>query len=261
MPTDMHTAPADDSSRAAPAASHTAFFLDFDGTLVDLAPTPDAVVVPDALRHLLATLRDAADGALAIVSGRSIESIDALLAPLVLPVAGLHGAEWRDAQGTHVRQFAADARLQQMQAVLEEAVRDHPGMLLETKLVSLALHFRNVPERAAQALDAVQRAVAPFADAFVLQPGKMVFEIKPAGVDKGRAIAALLADAPFAGRTPCFAGDDLTDEAGFTAVNALGGLSIKVGEGDTAARIRVPSVAHMLAWLAQLAILQGSRQE
>lgn len=260
MPTDdMHAAPADDSSRAALVARHTAFFLDFDGTLVDLAPTPDAVLVPDALKHLLATLRDAADGALAIVSGRSIESIDALLAPLVLPVAGLHGAEWRDAQGACVRQFDADARLPQMQAVLEAAVRAHPGMLLETKQISLALHYRNAPEREAQALEAVQRAIAPFADAFVLQPGKMVFEIKPAGVDKGRAIESLLAGTPFAGRTPCFAGDDLTDEAGFAVVNARGGLSIKIGEGNTVAHTRLPSVAHLLAWLAQLAILQGSR--
>jgi len=261
MPTDKPASPADDISRSALVARHTAFFLDFDGTLVELAATPDAVTVPDALKQLLAELRDVAGGALAIVSGRSIESIDAMLAPLVLPVAGLHGAEWRDAGGTVSRQFVADERIGQMQALLEQAVQDYPGMLLESKQVSLALHFRNAPEREAEAYAAVQRALAPFADAFVLQPGKMVFEIKPTGVDKGRAIANLLEGAPFAGRTPCFAGDDLTDEAGFHAVNALGGLSIKVGTGETAARSRVASVSHLLYWLVQLIRPHGGQPE
>jgi trehalose 6-phosphate phosphatase len=251
MPTDQ-PAPSSAPEPADLVARHAAFFLDFDGTLVELAQTPDAVIVSDALKALLARLSETAGGALAIVSGRAIESIDALLAPLKLPVAGLHGAECRFADGTLLRQFDADPRLQQMQAELERTVAAHPGMLLETKAVSLALHFRNVPEREPQARAAVEAALAPHAAAFTLQPGKMVYEIKPAGVDKGRAIAALLEQAPFAGRIPCFAGDDLTDEAGFASVNALGGLTIKVGAGDTVARLRVPSVADLLAWLNQL---------
>jgi trehalose 6-phosphate phosphatase len=241
-----------EAARAALVVHHTAFFLDFDGTLVELAATPDAVIVPEALKYLLAVLCDLADGALAIVSGRSIEAIDALLTPLVLPVAGLHGAEWRDATGLVVRQFDADERIEQMSQVLAEAVAAHPGMLLETKMASIALHYRAVPDKQASAREAAERAVALFGDAFVLQPGKMVFEIKPAGVNKGRAIETLLAAAPFAGRTPCFAGDDLTDEAGFAAVNALGGMSIKVGEGDTLATYRVEGVRDVLAWLAGL---------
>ena len=246
------TEASDERARAALVAHHTAFFLDFDGTLVELAATPDAVIVTDALKHLLAALRDFSGGALAVVSGRSIADIDALLAPLVLPVAGLHGAEWRDIGGVIVRQFAADERVSEMSAVLAEAVSAHPGMLLEVKQVGVALHYRNAPDKEAEALAAAQRAVALFGAAFVLQPGKMVFEIKPAGVNKGRAIETLLGQAPFSGRTPCFAGDDLTDEAGFTAVNTLGGLSIKVGAGETAALRRVDSVSHLLAWLGEL---------
>lgn len=249
--------PADPAARAALVVQHTAFFLDFDGTLVELAATPDAVIVPAALKQVLAALRELASGALAIVSGRSIAAIDALLAPLVLPVAGLHGAEWRDADGTVVRQFAADERIADMSAVLAAAVAANPGMLLEEKQASVALHYRNVPDKQAAAHDAALRAVALFGDAFVLQPGKMVFEIKPAGVDKGHAIETLLAAAPFAGRTPCFAGDDLTDEAGFAAVNALGGLSIKVGAGDTVAVSRVDSVDHLRAWLGELVRAQA----
>lgn len=241
-----------EAARATLVVRHTAFFLDFDGTLVELAATPDAVIIPDALKHLLAVLQDISGGALAIISGRSIAGIDAMLTPLILPVAGLHGAEWRDAAGTVVRQFDADERIERMSEVLAEVVAAHPGMLLEAKGVSVALHYRAVPDKEALARAAAESAVAMFGDAFVLQPGKMVFEIKPAGVNKGRAIETLLARAPFAGRTPCFAGDDLTDEAGFAAVNALGGMSIKVGAGDTAATYRVDAVRDVLAWLAGL---------
>jgi len=241
-----------EAARAALVVRHTAFFLDFDGTLVELAATPDAVIIPDALKYLLAVLSDLSGGALAIVSGRSIDSIDAMLAPLVLPVAGLHGAEWRDAAGVLVRQFDADERIERMSEVLAEAVAAHPGMLLEAKMASIALHYRAVPDKEAQARAAAERAVALFGEAFVLQPGKMVFEIKPAGVNKGRAIETLLGSPPFAGRTPCFAGDDLTDEAGFAVVNALGGMSIKVGAGDTTATYRVEGVRDVLAWLAGL---------
>jgi trehalose 6-phosphate phosphatase len=242
------------AAHAALVVQHAAFFLDFDGTLIELAASPDAVVVPDSLKHLLAALADLSGGAVAIVSGRSIESIDALLAPLVLPVAGLHGAEWRDVQGAVTRTFVADPRLGQMEQSLAEVVAAHPGLLLETKAASLALHYRNAPDQEEVARLAVERLIAQHAEDYVLQVGKMVFEIKPAGVDKGRAIATLLATPPFLGRTPCFAGDDVTDEAGFAAVNALGGLSIKVGEGQTSAMTRLDSVVRLHAWLAQLVV-------
>ncbi|MCG5074632.1 trehalose-phosphatase [Paraburkholderia tagetis] len=230
----------------------TAFFFDFDGTLVDLAPTPDGVLVRPDMLALLAALRRATHGAVAIVSGRGIESIDTFLGMPDLPVAGLHGAERRDANGDTQRVGFNDQRLLHMEQVLAEVVRTHAGMLLEIKGAALALHYRNAPEHESVARAATEKLAAEFADAYVLQPGKMVYEIKPKDVDKGRALRAFLDEPPFAGRTPVFAGDDLTDEKGFAVVNAEGGLSIKVGGGDTIAKTRVESVEALLAWLDTL---------
>jgi trehalose 6-phosphate phosphatase len=232
--------------------AETAFFFDFDGTLVDLAPTPDGVIVPPTLLDTLAELRHLSRGAVAVVSGRGIESIDGFLGMSDLPVAGLHGAERRDAAGDVVRLGFDDARLLRMERVLAALVIDHPGMLLEIKGASLALHYRNAPLAEPVARDAAERLVSEHADAYVLQPGKMVYEIKPKNVDKGRALAAFLDEPPFAGRMPVFAGDDLTDEKGFAVVNARGGLSIKVGEGETSAHTRIESVDAFRAWLASL---------
>ena len=232
-----------------------AFFFDFDGTLVELAATPDGVVVkPDVVR-LLSRLRRASHGALALVSGRGIASIDALLASDALadlPAAGLHGAERRDANGDLLRVGFDDPRLARIERELEKVVGANPGMLLEIKGAALALHYRNAPDREAVARAATERLVAEYGDAYVLQPGKMVYEIKPMNVDKGRAIDAFLNEPPFAGRMPIFAGDDLTDEKGFALVNARGGVSIKVGEGDTIASARIASVDAFHRWLASL---------
>lgn len=243
-----------ESMQSVPASSSlsdTAFFFDFDGTLVELAPTPDSIHVPPTLPALLDSLRQRAHGALAIVSGRAIDSIDAFVRLPDLPVAGLHGAERRDANGDVQRIGFNDARLLRIERELAAFVERHAGMLLEIKGAAVALHFRNAPEHEVAARRAAERLVAEYADAYVLQPGKMVFEIKPKGVDKGRAVTAFLAEPPFAGRTPVFAGDDLTDEKGFAAVNAAGGLSIKVGAGETMARCRVESVDAFHALLAQ----------
>jgi trehalose 6-phosphate phosphatase len=230
----------------------TAFFFDFDGTLVDLAPTPDGVLVRPDMLALIAELRRVTHGAVAIVSGRGIDSIDAFLGMPDLPVAGLHGAERRDANGDTQRVGFNDERLLHMEQVLAEVVRTHPGMLLEIKGAALALHYRNAPDKEGPARDATTRLAAEFADAYVLQPGKMVYEIKPKDVDKGRALRAFLDEPPFAGRRPVFAGDDLTDEKGFAVVNTQRGLSIKVGGGDTIAQMRVDSVDALLVWLASL---------
>lgn len=238
----------------------TAFFFDFDGTLVDLAPTPDGVLVRPDMLALLRELRRATHGAVAIVSGRGIESIDGFLGMPDLPVAGLHGAERRDANGDTQRVGFNDERLLHMEQVLAEVVRTHPGMLLEIKGASLALHYRNAPEHEGTARAATERLAADYADAYVLQPGKMVYEIKPKDVDKGRSLRAFLDEPPFAGRRPVFAGDDLTDEKGFAVVNALGGLSIKVGGGDTIAQTRIDSVDALIGWLAALvAAMPGAR--
>lgn len=232
--------------------SETAFFFDFDGTLVELAPTPDGVVVPPSVVDSLAQLRHLTRGAVAVVSGRGIDSIDAFLGMPDLPIAGLHGAERRDASGDTVRVGFNDERLLRMERVLADLVKTHPGTLLEIKGAALALHFRNAPLAETAARDATQRLVDEHADAYVLQPGKMVYEIKPKNVDKGRAVAAFLDEPPFAGRLPVFAGDDLTDEKAFAVVNERGGLSIKVGAGDTSARTRIDSVGAFAGWLADI---------
>lgn len=232
-----------------------AFFFDFDGTLVELAATPDRVIVEPMLVALLGGLRRASHGALAVVSGRGIDSIDALLATSELadlPIAGLHGAERRDAKGDVLRMGFNDSRLACIARALERVVGENPGMLLEIKGAALALHYRNAPERESVARQATEQLCAEYPDAYVLQPGKMVYEIKPRNVDKGRAIDAFLNEPPFAGRMPVFAGDDLTDEKGFEAVNARGGLSIKIGDGDTRAGARLPSVDAFRHWLATL---------
>src|SRR5258708_7853913 len=228
----------------------TAFFFDFDGTLVELAPTPDGVLVQPQVIELLTALRRLTNGAVAVVSGRGIDSIDSLLGMPDLPIAGLHGAERRDSNGDTQRVGFNDDRLLRMEQVLAEVVRQNPGMLLEIKGAALALHYRNAPDREPVAREATSRLVAEYPGAYVLQPGKMVYEIKPKDVDKGRALRAFLDEPPFAGRKPVFAGDDLTDEKGFAVVNEYGGVSIKVGGGDTIARTRVASVSALLEWLA-----------
>ena len=232
--------------------AETAFFFDFDGTLVELAPTPDGVLVqPDTL-ELLTELRRLTHGAVAIVSGRGIDSIDAFLGLPDLPIAGLHGAERRDANGDTQRIGFNDERLLRMEQVLAQVVNQNPGMLLEIKGAAIALHYRNAPDREALAREATGRLVADYPDTYVLQPGKMVYEIKPKDVDKGRALRAFLDEPPFAGRRPVFVGDDLTDEKGFAVVNEYGGVSIKVGAGDTIAHSRVDSVRALHVWLAAL---------
>jgi trehalose 6-phosphate phosphatase len=230
----------------------TAFFFDFDGTLVELAPTPDGVVVQPEVIPLLTELRRLTNGAVAVVSGRGIESIDGFLGMPDLPIAGLHGAERRDANGDTQRIGFNDERLLRMEQVLAEVVNANAGMLLEIKGAALALHYRNAPDREAVAREVTGRLVADYPGAYVLQPGKMVYEIKPKDVDKGRAVRAFLDEPPFTGRKPVFAGDDLTDEKGFAVANERGGVSIKVGPGDTVARTRIESVSALLAWLESI---------
>ena len=236
-----------------------ALFLDFDGTLVDLAPRPDLVHLPDPVRDSLRSLAARTGGALALVSGRPIAEIDHYLAPLQLPAAGLHGAERRSIDGT-IRRFDVDRNeVAAMRRAAQAFVDATPGLLLEDKGIGIAIHYRQAPEHA----DAVRRLaitlIAPRRRSFTVQPGKMVVEIKPRGLDKGSAIAAFMQEAPFAGRRAVFLGDDLTDEKGFAALRRLGGaegmggIGVKVGEGPTIAPCRLPDVAAVHHWLADLA--------
>lgn len=217
-----------------------ALFLDFDGTMVDIAPQPHAVHVPQPLLDTLRKVQHYLGGAVAVVSGRPIEQIDGFLEPLQLPVAGVHGAERRGADGKLV--LLHTHPLDQVERAARALAARHPGLMVETKRGSLALHYRQAPELEDECLRAMQSAVDA-SPGIVLLRGKMVAEAKPGGASKGRAIEDFLREPPFAGRTPVFIGDDVTDEAGFSTVQRLGGLGIKVGDGATVAWRRLPDPA------------------
>lgn len=223
-----------------------AWFFDVDGTLVDIAPTPDAVQVADAVPRVLARLRDLGL-AIAIVSGRPIEQIDRLLAPLRLPAAGVHGAERRDARGQIHRTPVPD-----LSAAIElarHACADlGSGVNLELKPAALVLHYRQAPARAADCL-AWMRRIATQVDGMAIQQGKMLVELKPAAADKGRAVQAFLREPPFRGRQPWYFGDDLSDEHAFEAVQAVGGAAVKLGPGPSVAIWRIPDPAALHRWL------------
>ncbi len=228
--------------------SDDALFLDFDGTLVAIAETPEGIVLPATLIPLLRELHDLLGGAVALVSGRQIAALDRFLAPLRLPSAGEHGAQRRDAAG-RVHEQAAPALGFVLEAC-DALAAAHPGLLVERKQAAVALHYRQAPQ-----LQALCRAtlVPLLADQpqFELLHGKCVFEVKPAGMNKGLAIAAFLQEAPFAGRRPVFAGDDTTDESGFAVVQPRGGAAIKVGTGPSQALQRLVDPAAVLRWLAK----------
>ena len=235
-----------------------AIFLDVDGTLVTIAETPEAVRIEPALRLLLERLAGANDGALALVSGRSLASIDAVFAPLRLPAAGLHGWERRRGDGTLAPVAEPTAILAPLRPVLLAFAAARPGLRVEDKGGSLALHYRLAPHYAAAACQRA-REIAAAEPQLRLIEGRKVVEFVPRGSDKGAAIADFIAEPPFADRMPVYAGDDTTDEDGFAAVNRLGGLSIKVanpearGGRGTQARHRLPSIAALHMWLAALA--------
>jgi trehalose 6-phosphate phosphatase len=246
-----------------PLGARCALFLDIDGTLLELAATPSAVTVDAHIRSLLPALHDALGGACALVTGRSITDVDRLFPEHSLAIAGQHGAERRDGQGTLHLHAPARETLDRLRKLFAEFAARHPGLLLEDKGSTLAVHYRQVPQLADEVHRAVRDALAVTRDrALQLQPGKLLVEIRPDGRDKGTAVRDFMGEAPFAGRTPVFVGDDVGDEHGFNIVQRLGGHGIKVGEGRTRARHRLRDVASVRAWLdAFLAAHERSRVE
>lgn len=242
--------PIDSESPALPPISllrGASLFLDFDGTLVDIAPRPDAIEVTRELRDLLALLHDRVGGRVAVLSGRPASDLEALLDPVPLAIGGHHGLETR-AGGTVIRSAERPAMLDTIVAELRKLEESHSGVLVEEKPLGVALHYRQAPgaESACRAAmeDAAERS------GLELQPGKMVIELKLRGANKGDALKALMERSPFAGSKPLFLGDDLTDEPGFEAATELGGAGIIIGERrPTAARYRLPSVGQALDWL------------
>lgn len=242
-----------DPSRGASAPQTPwCLFLDVDGTLLEIAPTPDAVQVEDSLKRLMLRVRDALGGAVALISGRSLEQLDALFAPERWPAAGLHGLERRGADeqvryaGPHAAALA-DARL-----AMVDIARRSPGTLVEDKGRSLALHYRAVPGLEPALRREVQAIAARLGSEYHVLEGNRVFEVKPVAATKADAIRAFLAEPPFAGRRPMFIGDDITDLDGFAAVERAGGMSVAVGD-RVQALSRVASPRDVRALLADLA--------
>jgi trehalose 6-phosphate phosphatase len=228
-----------------------AYFFDLDGTLVELASVPAAVHADDALRRLIMELASAAGGAVAIVTGRPISDIDRLFPDLRLPVAGQHGCERRNSLGQVTRHPFASTGLETARRALQQVAARHPALLLEDKGLSLALHYRQAPGLAAYAHRVMHSVQHSIGDGFCVQTGKRVVELKPAGRDKGMAIAEFMDEIPFHGRLPVFIGDDVTDEQGFGVVNERGGMSVKVGRGRTIARWQLQNVRGVRQWLSQ----------
>ncbi|CAH1655728.1 putative trehalose-phosphate phosphatase [Hyphomicrobiales bacterium] len=225
----------------AAAAEKIALFLDFDGTLVEIAPSPEDVQLDRRVAPALETLRNQLGGALALVSGRPIAFLDEMLAPHRFDIAGLHGAQIR--QGGELRaQSDAPENMREAVRDLVRFANSHIGIIVEDKRISAALHWRLAPELRDEALDLMRKAAARLGPGVRLQEGKSVAELVPAGASKGSAIAWLMATPAYAGRRPVFIGDDITDEDGFEAVNAMGGLSIRIGtDRDSLAAIRLTS--------------------
>jgi trehalose 6-phosphate phosphatase len=231
-----------------------ALFLDVDGTLVEIEPAPGEVRIAPRVISLLGDLNNALGGALALVSGRAVDDLDRLFAPLHLAAAGNHGLVRRGADGSIAGPDADPAALGEARTAFARFAEDTPGVLVEDKTVSVALHFRRAPNHR----DAAERMAAGLlkglGGGYRLQHGKMTVEIRPNGADKGTVVDAFMAEPPFHGRVPVFVGDDATDEDGFDAVNRLGGYSVRIGAApDTAARWQCKDVDSLLDWLARLA--------
>lgn len=234
-----------------PAPDSLALFLDIDGTLVEFADHPDDVVVEPRLSRWLYRVSDMLGGALALLSGRSLARIDELLGLPNLPAAGSHGAELRRANGAIQRQIRDATGMASLRAYARTLLSDCPGVVVEDKPDAIALHYRATPSAATSVAAAAQCLARAAGPRYRLQHGDCVVELRGAGADKGDALAKLMQEAPFAGRTPWMIGDDLTDEHAFAAADRLGGAGIIVGTRmPTRARFSLAGPAAVRAWLA-----------
>ena len=232
-----------------PPYRRAALLLDLDGTLLDFAPTPDAVIVPEGLTETLVTIREQLSGALAVVTGRSISSIDTLLGDVPHAVAGEHGGAIRPGPGAAIERPDLPSPPESWQVIGLELEAAHPGVMFEQKPRGFGLHFRMAPEAGPIIHHALATLVAGSED-FFLMPAHMLWEIRPRGVDKGDAVRRLMMGSPFLGRLPVFIGDDVTDEDGMRVARSMGGAGLRVQDafGD-AAGVR--------AWLHDTAALDN----
>jgi len=235
-------------------------FLDVDGTLIELAATPFDTRVGEELKRLLTVVSARLGGAVALVSGRSIAYLDAMFAPLELPSAGLHGVERRSASGAMHGASFSDSQLASTRAALAALAQTRPGVLLEDKGRTLALHYRLAPQFASEIHDAITDLVAALGPQYHVQPGSMMLEIKPRGFNKGNSVKEFMHEPPFSGRQPVYIGDDITDLDGFRAADELGGMSIAVGD-RVRARYHLSGPAEVYTWLQGIADLVDSHRE
>ncbi|HET6656095.1 MAG TPA: trehalose-phosphatase [Gammaproteobacteria bacterium] len=230
-------------------AAGWALFLDIDGTLARLADAPDAVRIETPVLDVLRRLDAATGGALALITGRAITDVDRMFAPLKLPVAGQHGIERRDACGRLRRHMESARKLDAARQALTEFAGRYAGLIFEDKGETLALHYRGAPTARGAAHWLMEQQLEQLGPEFMLQHGKMIFELRPSGRDKGTAIEEYMQEPPFAARTPVFIGDDKTDEDGFQVVNRLNGHAVKVGAGKTVAPWHLADAVAVLGWL------------
>jgi trehalose 6-phosphate phosphatase len=234
-------------------------FLDVDGTLIELTDSPFDTCADAELKALLAEVAERLGGALALVSGRSIEYLDALFAPLRLPAAGLHGVERRKATGIMHGASFVDSQLDPARVALDALVKAHPGTLLEDKGRTVAVHFRMAPQAESIVRETVAAVASQLSSNYHIQEGSMMLEIKPRGFTKDSAIKAFMQEPPFSGRKPVFVGDDLTDQDAFKAVEHQGGISIAVGD-RVHGQYRIENPAAVRAWLREIAALHDSHR-
>jgi trehalose 6-phosphate phosphatase len=250
------------SPAAPPPTREWCLFLDVDGTLLEIAETPSDVVVDSSLKSLLGAVARCLEGAVALVSGRSIAALDELFSPLELPAAGQHGAERRNAAGLRVTapdSTGAGTELDTARRHLRSFVAAHPGTLLEDKGRTVAVHFRQAPASEAAARRAVQIACEAIEPNYHVQEGKMVLEIKPRGINKATAIEQFMREAPFRGRTPVCVGDDLTDEPALRFAERAGGLSIAVGR-QIHGQWNLENPQQVRCWLTAVAALDEAQR-
>ncbi|PWJ22390.1 trehalose-phosphatase [Jannaschia seohaensis] len=226
--------PEPDYALRLPAPEDAALFLDFDGTLLDIAATPDEIIVPEDLPALLTRAMDRLDGRVALVTGRNVAGLEHFLPSFDGAVIAAHGAELRvDGKTFQAGDYDTDT-IAGLQRVVAEFAKLQPAFLVENKPTGVVLHYRQAQEQGALALHFMD-SLAQAAPGFRLQPALCAYEIKPDSVAKDLALADMMARAPFKGKLPIYAGDDLTDEPALSWADAAGGVAIKVGGADTVA--------------------------
>jgi trehalose 6-phosphate phosphatase len=234
-------------------------FLDVDGTLIEFTDSPLETRADPGLKALLSNVAERLGGALALVSGRSIEYLDGLFAPLRLPAAGLHGVERRKASGVMHGASFVDTQLDPARAVLKALAIAHPGTLLEDKGRTIAVHFRMAPRSEPAVLETVRAIAAQLGSNYHIQGGNMMLELKPRGFTKASAIKAFMHEPPFSGRKPVFVGDDLTDQDGFRTVEDQGGISIAVGD-RVHGQFRLENPKAVRGWLEGISAMHDSHR-